>query len=123
MKKVELIRNGKVIQTFTTDTYHLEFTYDDMEPAEKVCINAKDKKPIFSYYYLRVTQEDGNMAWSSPIWVDYIPLSSLPKNKVLKVPAKPVPKKILILTSTKKTKMKMRMKISRISKNSRKING
>ncbi|NNE33761.1 MAG: DUF3604 domain-containing protein, partial [Rhodothermales bacterium] len=24
-----------------------------------------------AYYYLRVTQEDGNMAWSSPIWVTY----------------------------------------------------
>lgn len=23
------------------------------------------------YYYLRVSQEDGNMAWSSPIWVTY----------------------------------------------------
>ncbi len=25
------------------------------------------------YYYLRVIQEDGNMAWSSPIWVSYDP--------------------------------------------------
>ena len=24
-----------------------------------------------NYYYLRVTQVDGNMAWSSPIWVQY----------------------------------------------------
>ena len=24
-----------------------------------------------NYYYLRVTQIDGNMAWSSPIWVQY----------------------------------------------------
>jgi hypothetical protein len=23
------------------------------------------------YYYLQVTQEDGNMAWSSPIWVHF----------------------------------------------------
>lgn len=93
LKKVELIRNGKVIHTFTTDTYHLDFTYDDLEPLDKVCINAKDKKPHFAYYYIRVTQEDGNMAWSSPIWVDYIPLSSLPKNKIQKLPAKPSPKK------------------------------
>lgn len=96
LKKVELIRNGKVLQTFTSDTYHLEFTYDDMEPLEKVCINAKDKKPNFAYYYLRVTQEDGNMAWSSPIWVDYIPLSTLPKNKPQKVPVKPIAKMDLL---------------------------
>ena len=23
------------------------------------------------YYYVRVVQNDGGMAWSSPIWVDY----------------------------------------------------
>lgn len=91
LTKVELIRNGKVIQTFTTDTYHLEFTYDDMEPLDKVSINAKDKKPHFSYYYLRVVQEDGHVAWSSPIWVDYIPASAIPKQpKIAKPLAKPV---------------------------------
>lgn len=96
LKLVELIRNGKVIQTFTSDTYHLEFTYDDMEPLEKVCLNAKDKKPLFSYYYLRVTQEDGHIAWSSPIWVDYIPPSAIPKTKVQKAPAKPISKHDLL---------------------------
>ena len=24
------------------------------------------------YYYVRVIQRDGNMAWSSPIWVTYV---------------------------------------------------
>lgn len=95
LKKVEIIRNGKVIQTYTSDTYHLEFAYDDMEPLEKVCINAKDKKPLFVYYYIRVTQEDGHMAWSSPIWVDYIPLSAIPKNKIAKPLPKPAKKEIL----------------------------
>lgn len=79
LNKVEIICNGKVLKTFKPDSYSLEFTYDDMVPLEKTCINAKDKKPPFVYYYLRVTQEDGHMAWSSPIWVDYIPLASLPR--------------------------------------------
>jgi uncharacterized protein DUF3604 len=71
--KVEIIRNGEVIHTFEGNGgYSLEFTYDDMKPIEKVAIDAKDKKPPFVYYYLRFTQEDGHMAWSSPIWVDYI---------------------------------------------------
>lgn len=70
--KVEIIRNGKVIQTFESDTYWLNFTFDDMTPLEKVVIDAKDKKPPFVYYYIRVTQEDGHMAWSSPIWVDLV---------------------------------------------------
>lgn len=73
LKHVELIRNGKVIKTFTADGYSLDFTYDDMTPLEKVAFPSKDKAPPFVYYYLRVTQEDGHMAWSSPIWVDLLP--------------------------------------------------
>ncbi|MFC1557993.1 hypothetical protein ACFL40_01420, partial [candidate division KSB1 bacterium] len=32
-----------------------------------------DKQPIgkSDYYYIRVIQEDENLAWSSPIWVSY----------------------------------------------------
>jgi hypothetical protein len=26
-----------------------------------------------SFYYVRVMQRDGQMAWSSPIWVNYKP--------------------------------------------------
>ena len=36
------------------------------------------------------------MAWSSPIWVDYIPLSALPKTQNKRPPAKPVSKKDLL---------------------------
>ena len=92
LRTVEIIRNGKVIKTFEPDSYFLEFTYDDLNPLEKAVIPTKDKKPPFVYYYLRVVQEDGNMAWSSPIWVDYIPLSALPKNQNKRT-AKPTPKK------------------------------
>lgn len=82
LSKVEIIRNGLVIHTLTTDGYSLDFAYDDMVPLEKVVIKGKDKAPPFVYYYLRVTQEDGHMAWSSPIWVDLLP------------PAKPEPRKL-----------------------------
>ncbi|MFI0435603.1 MAG: DUF3604 domain-containing protein [Parachlamydiaceae bacterium] len=95
LKKVEIVRNGKVIKTFEPDHYSVEFTYDDMILLEKVAFPSKDKRPPFVYYYLRATQEDGHMAWSSPIWVDYIPLSALPKIKKSN-PIKPLPKKDLI---------------------------
>jgi len=72
VSKVEIIRNGKVIKTFESEKYWLDFTYDDMTPLEKIVIDAKDKKPPFVYYYIRVTQADGHMAWSSPIWVDLV---------------------------------------------------
>lgn len=73
LKAVEIVRNGKVIKTFEADGYSLEFTYDDMTPIEKVVADAKDKKPPFIFYYIRAIQEDGHMAWSSPIWVDFVP--------------------------------------------------
>lgn len=89
LKSVEIIRNGKVLKTFKPDSYSLDFTYDDMIPIEKVTLPTKDKKPPFVYYYIRVIQEDGHMAWSSPIWIDFVP--SPPKKAVTKI-AKPVAK-------------------------------
>lgn len=73
--KVEIIRNSKVIKIFEpNEGYAFDFTYDDSDPLDKVVIQSKDKRPPFVFYYIRVTQEDGHMAWSSPIWVDYIPV-------------------------------------------------
>lgn len=92
--KVEIIRNGKVIQTYEPDTgYSFEFEYDDMDSLEKVCIKPKDKKPPFVFYYIRAVQEDGHMAWSSPIWIDYIPVKL---QRPVKKSNKPLPKAALI---------------------------
>ncbi|HEV8052428.1 MAG TPA: DUF3604 domain-containing protein, partial [Parachlamydiaceae bacterium] len=76
IKRIEIVRNGKVIKTIEPEGYSTEFTFDDMTPLEKVVITPKDKKPPFVYYYIRVVQADGHTAWSSPIWVDLVP--SLP---------------------------------------------
>ncbi|EFB41147.1 hypothetical protein pah_c050o124 [Parachlamydia acanthamoebae str. Hall's coccus] len=95
LKSVEIIRNGTVIHTLKSDTYYLNFTYDDMTTLNKVCFTPKDKKPPFVYYYLRVIQEDGNIAWSSPIWVDLVPLKPSPK-KNSKALVKPSKKPIII---------------------------
>lgn len=73
LKTVEILRNGEVIKTFKPDDYHFEFEYDDMVPLVDIAIDAKDKNPPFAFYYIRVIQEDGHMAWGSPIWVDYLP--------------------------------------------------
>lgn len=88
IKKIEIIRNGKVIHTIEpSNTYHLDFEYDDMVAMEKVYIEDKNGKPPFVYYYIRVTQEDGHIAWASPIWVDYVILS--PSERRAKKTAKP----------------------------------
>lgn len=89
--KVELLRNGKVLKTFTPESNQMEFVYDDLEPMAKITLPGRDKAPSFVYYYLRVTQEDGHMAWSSPIWVDYVPVKATSKHTGKK-PVKPQPK-------------------------------
>lgn len=87
LKKVEIVRNGVVIHTLHSKANSLDFTFDDMEELAKCCVKAPDKKSLFAFYYLRVTQEDGHMAWSSPIWVDCFPRQA--KKQAAKPPAKP----------------------------------
>lgn len=76
LEKVEILRNGEVIKVFKpTNSYSLEFEYDDMTDITKA-INQAEGHPIpFLFYYIRVTQDDGHMAWSSPIWIDYVKLT------------------------------------------------
>lgn len=73
IEKVEFIRNGKVLKTINPDKDQFEFAIDDLEPIEKNAITVKGDNPPFSYYYMRVQQKDGHVAWSSPIWVDVLP--------------------------------------------------
>lgn len=71
LKRVEIIRNGKILHTFHPSSYHFDYSYDDMENLSSVVLEGNGKPP-FAFYYLRVIQEDEHIAWSSPIWVDYI---------------------------------------------------
>lgn len=80
LKMIELIRNGEVIQTFHPESYFYEYYYDDQESGQRVKLDGGEKGP-FVFYYLRVTQEDGNMAWSSPIWIDFAAQTAPPPVK------------------------------------------
>lgn len=97
LAKVEIIRNGTVIHTIKPNNYFIEFEYDDLVPLDKNALKCKDKRPPFVYYYIRVTQEDEHMAWSSPIWIDILP----PKNEGRRAPLKlsPSAKKPLFIES------------------------
>jgi len=56
--KVSIIRNNKYISEQKPGTKEVSFTFRDNSPVAGT-----------SYYYLRITQTDGQTAWSSPIWV------------------------------------------------------
>ncbi len=73
VESIELIRNGEVLTTIEADGDYAEFTYDDMEDLTKIALKGPGDRSPFVYYYLRVTQTDEHIAWSSPIWVDLGP--------------------------------------------------
>jgi hypothetical protein len=56
---VEIVRNGEVVHAAQPDTLDAGITWEDRAQIPSGC-----------YYYVRVTQSDGEQAWSSPIWVD-----------------------------------------------------
>lgn len=70
IEKIEIIRNGEVLQTLTPSGTDVDFAIDDAEMLHKAVLTTGKEESPFAYYYLRVLQKDGHMAWSSPIWVD-----------------------------------------------------
>ena len=60
IQRVVLIKDNEIVYTATPGTKEVEFEYRDdaVEVGE-------------SYYYVRAEQEDGSLAWASPIWVTY----------------------------------------------------
>jgi hypothetical protein len=90
IKEIAFIRNGKPFHTIHPKEAHYEFAIDDTDPISKIIIQSPGgEKPPFVYYYMRVIQEDGHMAWSSPIWVDQT--DALPSTNGKKT-KKPTPK-------------------------------
>jgi hypothetical protein len=58
--RLEIIKNGKFVYSSEPNSNDIEFTYVDNSPQTGE-----------SWYYVRATQFDRNLAWSSPIWVKY----------------------------------------------------
>jgi len=56
--KIQIIKNNEEIHTENPESNFLRFTFEDSQPIQNI-----------DYYYIRVTQKDGEMAWFSPIWV------------------------------------------------------
>jgi len=57
---VEIVKDGKFVFMTQPNSTNAQFAFIDQNPG-----NTR------SWYYVRVMQVDRNMAWSSPIWVDY----------------------------------------------------
>lgn len=82
--EASLIRNGKVWKTLESKDTHIDFQIDDTELLSSFSLEPREDRPPFTYYYLRIVQTDGHIAWSSPIWIDLTNRSSLPPQKKAK---------------------------------------
>jgi hypothetical protein len=60
VKTVEVIKDSKVIYSTSPGKAAVDFTYTDNEP-----LNGRH------FYYIRLQQEDGKLAWSSPFFINY----------------------------------------------------
>jgi hypothetical protein len=70
VEKVEVVRNNEDVFTYEGDAEDESFEWEDMEPFDDIALPpAPQWDTPFCFYYLRVTQTDGEMAWVSPVWV------------------------------------------------------
>lgn len=70
--EVLIIRNGVELKTLTPNEDHVKIAYDDPAPLAENLLKSRGEDSDFAYYYLRITQEDGEIAWVTPIWIDYV---------------------------------------------------
>jgi hypothetical protein len=58
--QIDVLKDSEVVETIKPGKAEHKGTWTDPKPTAGV-----------HYYYVRVQQEDGQLAWGSPLWVDY----------------------------------------------------
>lgn len=56
--RVIVVKNNRIVYTMTPNTNQVDFSWMDVEGCNGM-----------SYYYVRIEQADGQLAWSSPMWI------------------------------------------------------
>ena len=67
--KLDIVRNGRDCFTLYPKKEVMEFEWQDNEAPQLHVL--RPNGDCFVYYYIRVYQADGEMAWSSPIWLNF----------------------------------------------------
>lgn len=81
IEEISFIRNGTIFHTLYPKASEYDFTVDDTDSLSSIAFKAVDGKLPFVYYYVRVIQRDGHIAWSSPIWIDITDATLLTSKK------------------------------------------
>ena len=61
ISRVHVIRDNEYVYTMEPDKQQLRLSYTDQDAAPGEA----------HYYYVRVEQQDGSLAWASPMWIRY----------------------------------------------------
>jgi hypothetical protein len=60
LAQIDIIRDSKVVETIRPGAREHKLKWADPKPEAGT-----------HYYYVRVQQKDGQLAWGSPLWIDY----------------------------------------------------
>ncbi len=60
MAAIDIIRDSKVVETIKPEAREHKVKWTDPKPEAGT-----------HYYYVRVQQKDGQLAWGSPLWINY----------------------------------------------------
>src|SRR5207249_2791387 len=60
LAKIDILKDSQVVETIKPGQAHYQGTWTDPKPTTGV-----------HYYYMRVQQADEEMAWASPMWIEY----------------------------------------------------
>ena len=77
IEKVEIVRNGDVIHTERPADWKTELSYTDSADLKDHTLSSLHYV-AFAYYYVRVTTCSNGQAWSSPVWLDLLPVENEP---------------------------------------------
>lgn len=88
VQEISIICNGKEIHKLTPNQINVDIEFDHFIQLSEIALNSSDESPPFAYYYIRVLQSDGHVAWSSPIWIDLADSNSTPSKKDKGKPSK-----------------------------------
>lgn len=72
VEKIDIIRNNTVAHSATFEgEMDVLMSWEDNDPLDGIWMPpAKYSPGPFAFYYVRVIQKDGEIAWASPIWIE-----------------------------------------------------
>lgn len=69
IERIEVLRNNTEVCTYRGDGEDVEFEWVDQQDLNRIALQRTVRgRQQTCYYYLRITQADGEIAWTSPIW-------------------------------------------------------